>query len=171
MHLLTDWQEARFCYSDDWIEQMSYNKVTTERTTTMLFGIDVSHGKEVDWTLVKRAGVRFAFYKATEFPPDRTESSIDPHLGNNAAGTAANRIHGAPYHLFFPPPRRIPGDRVYRNGPRSALFPRAGDRSRTGRLNAAARSAMRCCFSPARRGRVPRQTDHLYFRLLSGELT
>lgn len=67
----------------------------------MLFGVDVSHWqKEIDWPEVKRAGIRFAFYKATEFPLGKTDVYIDPQLYNNAAGTAANRIHGAPYHFF-----------------------------------------------------------------------
>jgi len=78
------------------------------KDSPMLPGIDVSHWqKEIDWALVKKAGVRFAFYKATEVPLGKTDLFVDPQLGNNAAGTAANRIHGAPYHFFR---THIPGD-------------------------------------------------------------
>jgi len=36
----------------------------------MIPGIDVSHWqKTIDWKKVKKSGVRFAFFKATEFPP------------------------------------------------------------------------------------------------------
>ena len=64
-------------------------------------GIDVSHWqKEIDWKQVKQAGVRFAFFKATEFPPGKTERFVDPQVYNNAAGTAAHRINSAPYHFF-----------------------------------------------------------------------
>ena len=74
----------------------------------MIPGIDVSHWqKEIDWSLVKKSGVRFAFYKATEFPEGKTDVFIDPQLGNNAAGTASNRIHAAPYHFFR---THVPGE-------------------------------------------------------------
>ena len=67
----------------------------------MIPGIDVSHWqREIDWKLVKQSGMRFAFYKATEFPLGKTEIWVDPSLTDNAAGTAENRIHGAPYHFF-----------------------------------------------------------------------
>lgn len=67
----------------------------------MIPGIDVSHWqREIDWKLVKKAGVRFAFYKATEFPPGSTELLVDVELKNNAAGTAENRIQSAPYHFY-----------------------------------------------------------------------
>jgi lysozyme len=67
----------------------------------MIPGIDVSHWqKEIDWQAVKGAGIRFAFYKATEFPPKKTKLFIDPQLHNNARGTAENKIHSAPYHFY-----------------------------------------------------------------------
>jgi len=67
----------------------------------MIPGIDVSHWqKEIDWKAVKASGIRFAFYKATEFPPKKTEIFIDPQLANNARGTFENKIHSAPYHFY-----------------------------------------------------------------------
>ena len=74
----------------------------------MIPGIDVSHWqKEIDWPLVAKSGVRFAFYKAPEFPLGKTSLFIDPQLKNNAAGTAANRIQAAPYHFFR---THVPGE-------------------------------------------------------------
>ena len=67
----------------------------------MIPGIDVSHWqKRIDWKKVKKAGVRFAFFKATEFVLDSTKLFIDPEMIRNANGTAENRIHSAPYHFF-----------------------------------------------------------------------
>ncbi|MDO9546627.1 MAG: glycoside hydrolase family 25 protein [Pelolinea sp.] len=67
----------------------------------MIPGIDVSHWqKEIDWRAVKNSGVRFAFYKASEFWPGQTKITPDPQLLNNARGTAENRIHAAPYHFY-----------------------------------------------------------------------
>jgi len=64
-------------------------------------GIDVSHWqREIDWKLVKKSGVHFAFFKATEFPPGKTELYIDPELYRNAAGTSENNIQSAPYHFY-----------------------------------------------------------------------
>jgi lysozyme len=74
----------------------------------MIPGIDVSHWqKDIDWAQVKKAGVRFAFYKATEFPLGKTQVWIDPNLQANAAGTASNRIHASPYHFFR---THVPGE-------------------------------------------------------------
>ena len=67
----------------------------------MIPGIDVSHWqKQIDWAAVKNSGIRFAFYKATEFPPGKTELFIDPQLFNNARGTVEHKIHSAPYHFY-----------------------------------------------------------------------
>jgi len=67
----------------------------------MIPGIDVSHWqKEIDWKEVKKSGIRFAFYKATEFVPGSTELYVDAELFHNAAGTAENRIHAGPYHFY-----------------------------------------------------------------------
>ena len=74
----------------------------------MLFGLDLSHAQHaVDWALVKRAGARFAFYQATGFSSTSSEVSIDPQLGNNAAGSASHRVHAAPYHAFS---SHLPGE-------------------------------------------------------------
>ena len=43
----------------------------------------------------------------TEFPAGKTELWVDPQLAANAAGTATNRIHGAPYHFFR---SHVPGE-------------------------------------------------------------
>lgn len=67
----------------------------------MIPGIDVSHWqKEIDWAAVKNSGVRFAFYKATEFPPGKTDLYIDDQLINNARWTFKHHIHAAPYHFY-----------------------------------------------------------------------
>ncbi len=47
----------------------------------MIPGIDASHWqKTIDWSLVKRSGVRFAFIKATEFPDKQTKLWTDPNF-------------------------------------------------------------------------------------------
>jgi len=67
----------------------------------MIPGIDVSHlQKEINWKEVKKAGVRFAFFKATEFVINSTRLYVDTEMTRNAIGTAENRIHSAPYHFF-----------------------------------------------------------------------
>ena len=67
----------------------------------MIPGIDVSHWQvEIDWSEVKRAGVKFAFIKATEFPDKRTELFIDNLLYQNIQGAAENGIYWGAYHFF-----------------------------------------------------------------------
>jgi len=67
----------------------------------MIPGIDVSHWqKEIDWKLVKKSGIRFAFFKATEFPPKSTKLFTDPDMIRNADGCIKNRIHAGPYHFY-----------------------------------------------------------------------
>lgn len=67
----------------------------------MIPGIDISHWQvEIDWSEVKRAGVKFAFIKATEFPDKKTSLYIDDRLYENLKGASDNGIHWGPYHFF-----------------------------------------------------------------------
>ena len=67
----------------------------------MIPGIDVSHWqREIDWSEVKRSGVKFAFIKATEFPDKRTSIFIDGEMRKNIAGASANGILWSAYHFF-----------------------------------------------------------------------
>lgn len=67
----------------------------------MIPGIDVSHWqREIDWSEVKRSGVKFAFIKATEFPDKRTSLFVDEEMRKNVAGASANGIFWSAYHFF-----------------------------------------------------------------------
>ena len=67
----------------------------------MIPGIDVSHWqREIDWSEVKRSGVKFAFIKATEFPDKRTSLFIDEEMRKNISGASANGIFWSAYHFF-----------------------------------------------------------------------
>ena len=67
----------------------------------MIPGIDVSHWQvDIDWQEVKRAGVKFAFIKATEFPDKKTELYIDERLYENLQGASDAGIYWGPYHFF-----------------------------------------------------------------------
>ncbi len=67
----------------------------------MIPGIDVSHWqREIDWSEVKRSGVKFAFIKATEFPDKRTSLFIDEEMRKNIDGASANGIFWSAYHFF-----------------------------------------------------------------------
>jgi len=67
----------------------------------MIPGIDVSHWqREIDWSEVKRSGVKFAFIKATEFPDKKTTLFVDDQLRNNINGASANNIIWGAYHFF-----------------------------------------------------------------------
>ena len=67
----------------------------------MIPGIDVSHWqREIDWSEVKRSGVKFAFIKATEFPDKRTSLFVDEELRKNIEGASANGIFWGAYHFF-----------------------------------------------------------------------
>lgn len=67
----------------------------------MIPGIDVSHWQvEIDWSEVKRAGVKFAFIKATEFPDKKTTLYIDDRLYENLKGASENGIYWSAYHFF-----------------------------------------------------------------------
>ena len=67
----------------------------------MIPGIDVSHWQyDIDWSEVKRSGVRFAFIKATEFPDKKTELFIDNKLADNKRGASENGIYWGAYHFF-----------------------------------------------------------------------
>ncbi len=67
----------------------------------MIPGIDISHWQaEIDWSEVKRSGVKFAFIKATEFPDKTTNLYIDDRLYQNLKGASENGIYWGPYHFF-----------------------------------------------------------------------
>ncbi|MBU1979408.1 MAG: glycoside hydrolase family 25 protein [Gammaproteobacteria bacterium] len=67
----------------------------------MIPGVDVSHWQvEIDWSEAKRAGVKFAFIKATEFPDKKTTLFIDDLLYRNLQGVSANGIYWSAYHFF-----------------------------------------------------------------------
>ena len=64
----------------------------------MINGIDVSHYQGlIDWTMVKKAGVRFAFIKASE-----GEEFIDPMFEQNIQGAVEAGILPGSYHFFLP---------------------------------------------------------------------
>lgn len=64
----------------------------------MSLGIDVSHyNGKLDWGAIARAGVAFAYAKATEGVFFK-----DPEYVRNAAGAAANSIPFGAYHFFRP---------------------------------------------------------------------
>ena len=67
----------------------------------MIPGIDVSHWQsDIDWSEVKRSGVKFAFIKATEFPDKKTALFVDNKCQENINGAKANGIHWSAYHFF-----------------------------------------------------------------------
>jgi lysozyme len=67
----------------------------------MIPGIDVSHWqREIDWSEVKRSGVKFAFIKATEFPDKKTSLYIDDEMRKNIIGASSNGIFWSAYHFF-----------------------------------------------------------------------
>ena len=67
----------------------------------MIPGIDVSHWqREIDWSEVKRSGVKFAFLKATEFPDKRTSLFVDGEMRKNIEGASDNGIFWGAYHFF-----------------------------------------------------------------------
>jgi len=67
----------------------------------MIPGIDVSHWQsDIDWSEVKRSGVKFAFIKATEFPDKKISLFIDDQLKRNIEGASSNGIHWSAYHFF-----------------------------------------------------------------------
>jgi GH25 family lysozyme M1 (1,4-beta-N-acetylmuramidase) len=67
----------------------------------MIPGIDVSHWqREIDWSEVKRSGVKFAFLKATEFPDKRTSLFVDGEMQKNIEGASDNGIFWGAYHFF-----------------------------------------------------------------------
>ena len=67
----------------------------------MIPGIDVSHWQhDIDWSEVKRSGVKFAFIKATEFPDRKTALFISPKMRENIHGADGNGIYWGAYHFF-----------------------------------------------------------------------
>ena len=81
-------------------------------------GIDVSkYQRDIDWQEVRRAGVAFAFIKATE-GGDRLDSRFHDHT----AGARAAGIPTAPYHFYyFCTPARDQALWYIANVPRSAV--------------------------------------------------
>jgi GH25 family lysozyme M1 (1,4-beta-N-acetylmuramidase) len=93
-------------------------------------GIDVSaHQPRVDWAAVRKAGIRFAYLKATE-----GVGFVDPRVSAYAAGAKAARIPRGFYHFARPDTY---GARTAANAARDAraeadaflaiAFPRPGD--------------------------------------------
>jgi lysozyme len=67
----------------------------------MIPGIDVSHWQGgIDWAKISKAGVKFAFIKATEFPDRRTTVFVDQNLHQNIQGARQNNILWGAYHFF-----------------------------------------------------------------------
>ncbi len=67
----------------------------------MIPGIDVSHWQStIEWSLVKAAGVQFAWIKSSEFHPGKTIITPDPMLEINLAGTKNNDILCGIYHFY-----------------------------------------------------------------------
>lgn len=81
-------------------------------------GIDVSkYQRDIDWQEVRRAGVAFAFLKATE-GGDRLDERFHAHT----AGARAAGIPTAPYHFYyFCTPARVQAAWYIANVPRSAV--------------------------------------------------
>jgi lysozyme len=73
------------------------SKAVGDRTQTSL-GIDVSHFQNaVNWDEIKRAGITYAYAKATQ-----GIDYIDPRYKQNRAGTAAAGLYHGPYHFYMP---------------------------------------------------------------------
>jgi len=67
----------------------------------MIPGINISRWqREINWGEVKRAGVKFAFIKATEFPKKTTQLLIDTQLEHNIQGAKDNGIYWGALHHF-----------------------------------------------------------------------
>jgi lysozyme len=64
----------------------------------MIYGIDVSHHQEfINWGMVKKAGARFAFIKASE-----GEGYVDPMFDENIHGAVEAGVLPGTYHFFLP---------------------------------------------------------------------
>ncbi len=62
----------------------------------MIYGIDVSHHQEfIDWGMVKKAGARFAFIKASE-----GVGFTDPMFEENIRGAVEAGVLPGSYHFF-----------------------------------------------------------------------
>lgn len=60
-------------------------------------GVDVSrHNRAINWSELKKAGIKFAFIKATEGKDDR-----DPDFRKHWAGAARAGIHRSAYHFYY----------------------------------------------------------------------
>jgi len=67
----------------------------------MIPGINISRWqREINWSEVKRAGVKFAFIKATEFSNKSTHLCIDPQLEKNINGATINNVSWGSIHRF-----------------------------------------------------------------------
>lgn len=68
----------------------------THAATGRLYVLAVSrHSGELDWAALSRAGIRFAYFKASQ-----SESFADPTFRSNVAGARANNIRVGAYHFF-----------------------------------------------------------------------
>jgi len=83
-----------------------------------IHGVDVSkYQGEIDWSELRRAGVAFAFMKATE-GGDR----VDARFGQYWREASAVGIPHAPYHFYyFCTPARVQAQWFIRNVPKSAV--------------------------------------------------
>jgi|JI7StandDraft_1071085.scaffolds.fasta_scaffold63340_2 lysozyme len=62
-----------------------------------VLGIDVSHFQQkINWEEIMQAGLRFAYYKATQ-----GVSSTDPNYQNNRSGAEASGIYNGAYHFYM----------------------------------------------------------------------
>jgi GH25 family lysozyme M1 (1,4-beta-N-acetylmuramidase) len=69
-----------------------------ERSYYKIHGIDVSHHQdEINWEMVRKAGVRFAFIKASE-----GEEYVDPMFDLNMHGAVEAGVLPGSYHFFLP---------------------------------------------------------------------
>lgn len=86
-----------------------------------IHGVDVSRWQgDIDWEKARRAGVSFAFVKATE-----GGDTLDPHFADYWRGARAAGIPVAPYHFYYfctSPQKQA--DWFIRNVPKSAIVTR-----------------------------------------------
>lgn len=86
-----------------------------------IHGIDASKWQgDIDWSKARRAGVSFAFVKATE-----GGDTLDPRFDDYWRQARAAGVPVAPYHFYyFCTPPRVQADWFIRNVPRSAVMTR-----------------------------------------------
>src|SRR6478672_13884267 len=77
---------------------LAFVVITARALAVQQEGIDVSiWQKSIDWKAVQRAGIKFAFTKATE-----GNAFVDPRFAENMKGAAAVGILIGPYHFARP---------------------------------------------------------------------